>query len=123
MEGDTAANTCSDSQASSPDSPLSVKVLINLLRAAKIDKTYSDAARFHRCTDCEDAQPRRNAHIVPLPGHSTVLWGLMFWNPVNWAGLPAILRCDRGLHNRGVLAQFREAHGSATGNTRGDRAG
>ena len=23
-----------------------------------------------------------------------------------WAGLPAIIRCDRGLHNGGVLAQF-----------------
>ena len=28
-----------------------------------------------------------------------------------WAGLPTVLRCDRGLHNRGVLAQFCAAHG------------
>ena len=28
----------------------------------------------------------------------------------SWAGLPAVLRCDRGLHNRGVLAQYCAAH-------------
>ena len=28
-----------------------------------------------------------------------------------WAGLPTVPRCDRGLHNRGVLAQFCAAHG------------
>ena len=43
------------------------KVLINLLRTAKIDKSYIDAANFHRCNQCEDAQPRRNAHTVSLP--------------------------------------------------------
>ena len=43
------------------------KVLINLLRTAKIDKAYVDAARFHRCNECEDARPRRNAHAVSLP--------------------------------------------------------
>ena len=29
----------------------------------------------------------------------------------SWAGLPVVLRCDRGLHNRGVLAQYCAAHG------------
>ena len=43
------------------------KVLVNLLRTAKIDKSYIDAAIFHRCNQCEDAQPRRNAHTVSLP--------------------------------------------------------
>ena len=43
------------------------KVSINLLRTAKIDKSYIDAANFHRCNQCEDAQPRRNAHTVSLP--------------------------------------------------------
>ena len=43
------------------------KVLVNLLRTAKIDKSYIDAANFHRCNQCEDAQPRRNVHTVSLP--------------------------------------------------------
>ncbi|OLP82523.1 hypothetical protein AK812_SmicGene36826 [Symbiodinium microadriaticum] len=29
------------------------EVLINLLRTAKIDKSYVEAAKFHRCTECE----------------------------------------------------------------------
>ena len=29
----------------------------------------------------------------------------------SWAGLPVVLRCDRGLHNRDVLAQYCAAHG------------
>ena len=29
----------------------------------------------------------------------------------SWAGLPVVLRCDRGLHNRTVLAQYCAAHG------------
>ena len=35
------------------------KVLVNLLRTAKIDKSYIDAANFHRCC--------RNVHTVSLP--------------------------------------------------------
>ena len=135
------------------------KVLINLLRTAKIDKSYIDAANFHRCNHCEDAQPRRNAHTVSLPERysfnhalgidvfesldargdkyqvlNLVCLGTCFqlteivregdglpssarcleaiqrrWTC--WAGLPTVLRCDRGLHNRGVLAQFCAAHG------------
>ena len=135
------------------------KVLINLLPTAKIDKSYIDAANFHRCNQCEDAQPRRNAHTVSLPERysfnhalgidvfesldargdkyqvlNLVCLGTCFqlteivregdglpssagcleaiqrrWTC--WAGLPTVLRCDRGLHNRGVLAQFCAAHG------------
>ena len=135
------------------------KVLINLLRTAKIDKSYIDAANFHRCNQCEDAQPRRNAHTVSLPERysfnhalgidvfesldargdkyqvmNLVCLGTCFqlteivregeglpssarcleaiqrrWTC--WAGMPTVLRCDRGLHNRGVLAQFCAAHG------------
>ena len=43
------------------------KVLVKVLRTAKIDKSYIDAANFHRCNQCEDAQPRRHAHTVSLP--------------------------------------------------------
>ena len=139
--------------------PKKVLILINLLRTAKIDKGYIDAANFHRCNHCEDAQPRRNAHTVSLPERysfnhalgidvfesldargdkyqvlNLVCLGTCFqlteiaregdglpssarcleaiqrrWTC--WAGLPTVLRCDRGLHNRGVLAQFCAAHG------------
>ena len=43
------------------------KVLINLRRTAKIDKAYVDASRFHRCNECEDSKPPRNAHAVSMP--------------------------------------------------------
>ena len=131
----------------------------NLLRTAKIDKAYVDAARFHRCNGCEDAKPRRSAHAVFMPERysfnhalgvdvfecldaqgtkhqimNMVCLGTCFqlveivrvgdglpssarcleaiqrrWT--SWAGLPVVLRCDRGLHNRGVLAQYCAAHG------------
>ncbi|CAE7485320.1 unnamed protein product, partial [Symbiodinium pilosum] len=38
------------------------KVLINLLRAAKVDKAYVDDAKLLRCAECEEAAPRRPAH-------------------------------------------------------------
>ena len=131
------------------------KVLTNLLRAAKIDESYIEAAKLHRCSECEDAQPRRNARTVSLPEWYTInralgidvldargtkhqVMNMVFLGTclqlveaaregeglsssalcveaiqrrwTCWAGLPAILRCDRGLHNRGVLTQFC-AHG------------
>ena len=43
------------------------KVLINLLRTAKIDNAYIGAARFRRCNECEETKPRRNAHAVSMP--------------------------------------------------------
>eukprot|EP00439_Symbiodinium_sp_Y106_P072081 s1917_g13.t1 len=135
------------------------KVLVNLLRTAKVDKSYIDAANFHRCNQCEDAQPRRNAHTVSLQerysfSHALgvdvfecldasgtkyqvmnfVCLGTCFqlaeivregdglpssarcleaiqrrW--ACWAGMSTVLQCDRGLHNRIVLAQFCAAHG------------
>ena len=30
---------------------------------------------------------------------------------MTWAGHPEVLRCDRGLRNRGVLAQWMSSHG------------
>ena len=135
------------------------KVLLNLLRAAKVDKKYIEACKFHRCNECETNAPRRNAHVVALPERyafnhalgidilqvedaagskfqvlNTVCLGTCFqlteivkegpgqatsakclkalqhkWTC--WAGMPHTIRCDRGLHNRGVLAQFCSAHG------------
>ena len=43
------------------------KVLINLLRAAKVDKAYVDDAKLLRCAECEEAAPRRPAHKVAMP--------------------------------------------------------
>ena len=135
------------------------KVLMNLLRAAKVDPQYLEGLRYHRCIECEETKPRRNAHTTSLPGAyvfnhtlgvdifeildasgtkyqvlNLVCLGTCFqlaeivregpgtptsskcleaiqrrW--ITWAGHPSSMKCDRGLHNRGILAQYMGAHG------------
>ena len=67
MESRPTADSRCDPTPSRTVWSLPKMVLVNLLRTAKIDKTYVDAARFHRCNECEDAQPRRNTHTVSMP--------------------------------------------------------
>ena len=43
------------------------KVLVNLLRAARVDKAYVDGAKLLRCAECEEAAPSRPAHKVAVP--------------------------------------------------------
>ena len=126
------------------------KVLMNLLRAAKVDPQYLEGLRYHRCIECEETKPRRNAHTTSLPGAyvfnhtlgvdifeildasgtkyqvlNLVCLGTCFqlaeivregpgtptsskcleaiqrrW--ITWAGHPSSMKCDRGLHNRGI---------------------
>ena len=135
------------------------KVLMNLLRAAKVDPQYLEGLRYHRCIECEETKPRRNAHTTSLPGAyvfnhtlgvdifeildasgtkyqvlNLVCLGTCFqlaeivregpgtptsskcleaiqrrW--ITWAGHPNSMKCDRGLRNRGILAQYMSAHG------------
>ena len=132
---------------------------MNLLRAAKVDPQYLEGLRYHRCIECEETKPRRNAHTTSLPGAyvfnhtlgvdifeildasgtkyqvlNLVCLGTCFqlaeivregpgtptsskcleaiqrrW--ITWAGHPSSMKCDRGLHNRGILAQYMGAHG------------
>ena len=135
------------------------KVLLNLLRAAKVDPQYLDGLRLLRCNECEENAPRRSAHSTSLPENyvfnhtlgidllevtdatgtkfqvlNMICLGTCFqlaeivrqgpgqassakcleaiqrrW--ITWAGHPKALKCDRGLHNRGVLARYMAAHG------------
>ena len=130
------------------------QVLINLLRAAKVNKEFIDGVRLHRCTTCEDTAKKPPTHKVSMPyeyrfNHALgidllevvdsvgqkyqvlnmVCLGTTFQQACvvrvgagqcsssqclaalqrcwfAWAGHPTELHCDRGLHNRGVLAQY-----------------
>ena len=56
------------------------KVLLNLLRSARVSKEYLDAVKYFRCIECEETAPRRTCHktvgmslIMPCLGYSDVL--------------------------------------------------
>lgn len=42
-------------------------VLVNLLRAARVEKKYVNAVRLDRCTVCEDTAPKPKSHKTSLP--------------------------------------------------------
>ena len=42
------------------------KVLLNLLRSARVSKQYI-AVKYFRCIECEESAPRRNGHKMSLP--------------------------------------------------------
>ena len=44
-----------------------LKVLANLLRAARVDPEYIKRVKLLRCNECEKSAPRRAAHKVSLP--------------------------------------------------------
>ena len=44
------------------------KVLINLLRAAKVHEDFVKAVRLHRCQTCEDTSQKQPTHKTQLPG-------------------------------------------------------
>ena len=135
------------------------KVLLNLLRSARVSKQYIDAVKYFRCVECEENAPRRTGHKTSLPNRyefnyalgidvleildadgakyqvlNMICLGTCFqlaevvragpgqptsarcleaikkrW--ISWAGNPSTVQCDRGLHNRGVLAQYMSAQG------------
>ena len=43
------------------------KVLINLLRAAKVHEDFVKAVRLHRCQTCEDTSQKQPTHKTQLP--------------------------------------------------------
>ena len=43
------------------------KVLLNLLRSARVSKQYIDAVKYFRCVECEENAPRRTGHKTSLP--------------------------------------------------------
>ena len=43
------------------------KVLLNLLRSARVSKQYIDAVKYFRCVECEESAPRRTGHKTSLP--------------------------------------------------------
>ena len=43
------------------------KVLLNLLRSARVSKQYIDAVKYFRCSECEESAPRRTGHKTSLP--------------------------------------------------------
>ena len=43
------------------------KVLINLLRAAKVHEDFAKAVRLHRCQTCEDTSQKQPTHKTQLP--------------------------------------------------------
>ena len=43
------------------------KVLLNLLRAARVSKEYLDAVKYFKCVECEESAPRRTGHKTPMP--------------------------------------------------------
>ena len=43
------------------------KVLLNLLRSARVSKEYIDAVKYFRCIECEEAAPRRTGQKTSLP--------------------------------------------------------
>ena len=42
------------------------KVLLNLLRSARVSKEYIDAVKYFRCTDCEETAPRGTGHKTSM---------------------------------------------------------
>ena len=165
MESCSTAHPCSNPTPSQAIRSLPEEGSSEPLDNCEIDKAYIDAAIFHRCNECEDAQPRRNAHTISMPeryAFNHVLGVDVFeylhaqdtkYQVMNivclrmcfqlvevvrvgdglpssarcleaiqrrwtcWAGLPTILRRDRGLHNRGVLAHLCAAHGIQVSHT------
>ena len=134
------------------------KVLLNLLRSARVSKEYIDEVKYFRCIECEETAPRRSGHKTSLPNRyefnyalgidveildadgakyqvlNTICLGICFqlaeivrsgpgqptsarcfvaikkrW--ISWAGNPNTMQCDRGLHNRGILAQYMSSQG------------
>ena len=135
------------------------KVLLNLLRSARVSKQYIDAVKYFRCVECEESAPPRTGHKTSLPNRyefnyalgidvleildadgakyqvlNMICLGACFqlaevvragpgqptsarcleaikkrW--ISWAGNPSTVQCDRGLHNRGVRAQYMSAKG------------
>ena len=43
------------------------KVLLNLLRSARVSKEYIDAVRYFRCIEREETAPRRTGHKTSMP--------------------------------------------------------
>ena len=43
------------------------KVLLNLLRSARVSKECIDAVKYFRCIGCEETAPRRTGHKMSLP--------------------------------------------------------
>ena len=41
--------------------------MIKLLRAARVNKSYIEAVRLHRCNTCEDNNNRPRSHKTSLP--------------------------------------------------------
>ena len=44
-----------------------IKVMTNMLRAAKVDPSYIKAAQLHRCAVCENTAPRKATHKTTIP--------------------------------------------------------
>ena len=43
------------------------KVLLNLLKSARVSKEYLDAVKYFRCIECEETAPRRTGHKTSMP--------------------------------------------------------
>ena len=136
------------------------KVLLNLLRSARVSQEYLDAVKYIRCVECEESAPRRTGHKTSMPNRyefndyalgidvleildadgakyqvlNMICLGTCFelaevvrsgpgqpaaarcldaikkrW--ISWAVNPNTVQCDRGLQNRGILAQYMSAQG------------
>ena len=44
-----------------------VSVMVNLLKAARIDPAFIEAAKLHRCPACEDTSDKKKTHKVSMP--------------------------------------------------------
>lgn len=44
-----------------------IKVMTNVLRAAKVDPSCIKAAQLHRCAVCENAAPKKATHKTTIP--------------------------------------------------------
>ena len=44
-----------------------VSVMVNLLKAARIDPLFIEAAKLHRCPACEDTSEKKKTHKVSMP--------------------------------------------------------
>ena len=49
------------------------KVLLNLLRSARVRRQYIDAVKYFRCIECEESAPRRTGHN-PIAMSLTMPW-------------------------------------------------
>ncbi|CAE7356892.1 RE1 [Symbiodinium natans] len=77
-----------------------------LPQRVRVDPQYLDGLRLLRCNECEENAPRR-----PGQASSAKCLEAIQRRWITWAGHPKALKCDRGLHNRGVLARYMAAHG------------